>query len=200
MSRSDRRGFTAVEVLIAMTIFVIGAAGVMTMQKASIQGDLDARRMDLANSIARTWIERLQLDASQWTGPSPTNATSNLVNAKVLNHVVAANNTWFFPADYVANVPPLSYSFDILGRDLTAGNGIPPVFCTEVRLTTLVKDPTLGTPELIRADVRVYWPRGITTTLAPTGFCTTLSGASGPDPTVYGAVYATTSIRENPGQ
>lgn len=46
------RGYTAIEVMLAITVLMIGSAGVMSMQKASIQGNFDARRLDLANSIA----------------------------------------------------------------------------------------------------------------------------------------------------
>ena len=52
----------------AMTVMAIGGAAVMTMQKTSVTGNLDARKADVANSIARTWVERLQRDSMR--GPS----------------------------------------------------------------------------------------------------------------------------------
>src|SRR5271154_1609339 len=75
--RTAPRGYTAVEVLMAMTVMTIGAAAVMSMQKTSIQGNLDARKTDMANSIARMWVERLERDAMQWTLPSAQNPTGN---------------------------------------------------------------------------------------------------------------------------
>src|SRR5271165_2005192 len=81
---STRRGYTAVEVLMAMTVMTIGAAAVMSMQKASVQGNLDARETDVANSIARMWVERLQRDAMQWTQPNNQNPTLNNFSQAVL--------------------------------------------------------------------------------------------------------------------
>ena len=43
------RGYTAVEVMLAITVLLISTAGVMAMQTASIQGNLDARKLDVAN-------------------------------------------------------------------------------------------------------------------------------------------------------
>ena len=65
------RGYTAIEVLMAMTVMAIGGAAVITMQKTSVTANLDARRADVANSIARTWVERLRRDGMAWTSPGP---------------------------------------------------------------------------------------------------------------------------------
>ena len=54
----------------AMTLFAIGAAGVIGMQRATIQGGEDARRFDMATNIANEWIARLQRDATFWTQPN----------------------------------------------------------------------------------------------------------------------------------
>jgi len=54
----------------AIVLLSIGAGAVMTMQKASVQGNLDARKADIANSIARTWIDRFQ--RTEWHGRSAT--------------------------------------------------------------------------------------------------------------------------------
>jgi prepilin-type N-terminal cleavage/methylation domain-containing protein len=182
-----KRGFTAVEVLIAMTIMVIGAAAVMSMQKASVLGNLDARKTDVANSIARTWIERLQRDSMQWTLPNAINqAGSNFANAKLLNHL---DSGWSLPKDYLASGN--SYAFDILGRDLQVADIGSAQFCVDVQLTTLV------TNELFRVQVRVSWPRGINS--VPAGFCTANMGTR-PDMTLYHAIYVTTAVKENPAQ
>ena len=192
------RGFTAVEVLIAMTIMVIGAAAIMSMQKASVLGNLDARKTDIANSIARTWVERLQRDSMQWTLPSSLDrAGDTFYRATLLfNHSADFDKNWFWPSDYLDGN---SYGFDILGRDLAAGDIAADAtkgtagaqFCVEVFVTTLVAK------ELFRVQLRVVWPRGIGS--APAGFCTKILGAS-PDMTLYHAIYVTTAIKENPVQ
>src|SRR5580658_5036861 len=95
--RSTRRGYTAVEVLLAMTVLLIGSAGVMSMQKSSIQSNLDARKLDIANSIAHDWLERLTADATQWTLPATNvNGVNNFGNTKWLS--AAPFGTWFLPA------------------------------------------------------------------------------------------------------
>jgi prepilin-type N-terminal cleavage/methylation domain-containing protein len=65
--RLAARGYTMIEILVSMTLLAIGAAGVMAMQKAAVQGHQDARQMDVANAIAREWMERLRRDAMMWT-------------------------------------------------------------------------------------------------------------------------------------
>ncbi|HEY8091971.1 MAG TPA: prepilin-type N-terminal cleavage/methylation domain-containing protein, partial [Polyangiaceae bacterium] len=119
-ARRAARGYTAVEVLMAMTVMTIGAAAVISMQKASVQGNLDARKTDVANSIARTWVERLQRDAMQWTLPNSANpAGNNIGNALLIGGNVTG--TWFLPTQYMGGTPEtMSPGFDILGRDVPA--------------------------------------------------------------------------------
>ena len=179
----------------AMTVMTIGASAIMSMQKASVQGNLDARKTDVANAIARTWIERLKRDSMQWTSPD------NFASAKLLSGNVT--NQWFLPTQYVGATPEtMSPGFDILGRDLKAAHIASAVFCTHVCLSWLANN------SLLRADVRVLWGRGVTGT-APAGFCATAPGdfctqaapggtsTSSPDPAIYASIYATTALREN---
>lgn len=211
--RATSAGYTAVEVLMAMTVMAIGAAAVISMQRATIQGDLDARETDLANSIARTWVERLHKDAMQWTLPSSVNMTgNNFANAVLLANNV--NGTWFLPKAYMGGTPETwSPGFDILGRDVpsTGPTGLAAAFfCANVRLTWLVPPALPTEPGLIRADVRVLWPRGLYNSPlggSAAGFCTPAVAAQ-VDPNVYAlgqqppyhAIYLTTTLRENAGQ
>jgi len=79
-SLGSRRGYTVVEVLSAMTLFAIGAAGVIGMQRVTIQGGADARNFDIATNIAREWQHRLQRDSLAWTEPNSLVTTSNIDN------------------------------------------------------------------------------------------------------------------------
>jgi type IV pilus assembly protein PilV len=196
------RGYTAVEVLMAMTVMAVGAAGVISMQKASIQGNLDARKTDVANSIARAWIERIKRDAMLWTQPGPSNPTGgNLASAPILNAGINTNNgTWFLPLQDIAltGSTALSPGFDILGRDLPQADLAKALFCANVRMTWL---PVPAAPQdLIRVEVRVLWPRGITgNTLPAGGTCNaTVAVSNAPSPLVYHAIYAVTAVRGNP--
>ncbi len=199
-------GYTAVEVLMAMTVMAIGAAAVISMQRASMQGDLDARETDLANSIARTWVERLQKDAMQWTLPSSVDpGDNNFANAQLLAPNVTGK--WFLPTAYLSNTPTWSPGFDILGRDLDGTSVANAFFCANVRLTWLVAPALPGEPGLLRADVRVLWPRGLYNSPvggSAAGFCTA-AVAGLDDPNTYSlgqqppyhAIYLTTTIKEN---
>jgi hypothetical protein len=203
----------------AMTVMVIGAAAVISMMKATLQGDLDARKTDVANGIARTWVERLQRDAMQWTCPSPACTTSNMSNALLLGTHVTGK--WFLPKDYMGTTSPESMSpgFDILGRDLPSAQFLPDTtkggtgwpgaeFCVNVRLTWLVPQALPNEPGLIRADVRVLWPRGILAGPPATGFCTdTVAALDDPETAVpasqrpfFRTLYTTTDLMEFPAQ
>jgi type II secretory pathway pseudopilin PulG len=204
VGRGAAAGYTAVEVLIAMTIMTIGAAAVMSMQKASIQGILDARKNDVASAIARMWVERVERDAMQWTLPSASNPTGNTLSTAT-QLLVNLDNGWSLPPA----VPPMSYAYDVLGRDLTVANAGSAVFCVNMRLKTLVSGTAIQggaiVPQLIRADVRVVWLRGLGTN--PNGpFCSTanvdmtandLNETARTGGPAYHALYLTTAVREN---
>ena len=210
------RGYTAVEVMMGITLFAIGAAAVMSMQRAAMQGNLDARKMDMANQIAREWTERLRRDAALWTLPSAANQTAatNYPNARLLSTYLAygvpANNlAWSLPDVLVANatVPDgKSPAFDILGRDLLPANYAQAQFCVHVRLNWL-DTPGASTQapapvqQLIRAEVRVLWPRLLLNAPAAS-WCggTTLPDTLTPLTDTYHFIYATTAIRQNPAQ
>ncbi len=208
-SPSTTRGYTAIEVLMAMTVMAIGGAAVITMQKTSVTGNLDARRADVANSIARTWVERLQRESMAWTQPGPSGGISNLTNAPVLNNITMSPGAWFLPTQEMGAVPETaSPGFDILGRDLTLLQLPTADFCVNVRLTWL---SGVGQPQdLIRADVRVIWPIGIINSFP--GFCNAQVAAlvdpntatlpvpdpnADPNTPIFHAIYLTTSIKEN---
>ena len=183
-----------------MTVMAIGAAAVISMQKASVQGNLDARKTDVANAVGRTWVERLQRDSMQWTLPSSANtAGNNFANAQLLATHVTGN--WFLPTDEMGQTNPeaMSPGFDILGRDLAAGDLPTSLFCVNVRLTWLVKPVLPIEPGLIHADVRVLWPRAINN--SPGAFCdaahASLVNPDPANPPLYHSLYMTTTIREN---
>lgn len=70
------RGFTLIEVMIAMAIFAIGILAVCTMQMRSISQNSSARIQTEATTLAVGWMERLLLlpyeDVSLNEGDHPT--------------------------------------------------------------------------------------------------------------------------------
>ncbi|HEX8795686.1 MAG TPA: hypothetical protein VF765_32270 [Polyangiaceae bacterium] len=205
-------GYTAVEIMMALTVMSIGAAAVMSLQKTSVTGNFDARETDLAASIARTWVDRLHRDAMNWTMPNNSNpTTSNFSNAKLLSS--PAYGSWTLP-NFEMNAPgtppeTMSYAFDMLGRDIPSsqatGSPNPVVFCVNYRLNWLVP-PNLAPPPggpavepgLIRVDLRVLWPRDIVS--RPAGdWCTAVSTLANPETDTqpdYHAIYLTTTVRQ----
>jgi type II secretory pathway pseudopilin PulG len=192
-------GFTAIEVMLSLTILAIGTAGVIAMQTTAIDGNYDARRLDVANGILRLWTERLRRDGMLWTLPNAENplptSDNRAANALLLTNVQAnpTNAAWVLPIEREADIVPLMPQFDLLGRDILASDATTPVmFCTQVRLSWLSLN------NLMRADVRVFWPRGSGSmddcTQNPAAGWETL-------PTTinkYHFVYGVTAIRRNP--
>jgi hypothetical protein len=209
-SRLSARGYTAVEVLLASAVLLISMAGVMSMQKASIQGNLDARKLDVANSIARTWLDRLAADANSWNsqGTPPMGQTFWL--GPYLN---AGFVTPLAPAAAAVPAGELSPAFDILGRELAPGDPNT-IFCTHVSISTISESaPVVGLkttipaqPVLLQATVLVFWPKQLLGGNAPAAsFCPAVNGggAGVPDvaaaeaakPGTYHMIYASETIR-----
>ncbi len=190
------RGYTAIEVMLSLAILAIGAAGVISMQRGAIQGNVDARRLDMANSIAREWVERLRRDSMMWTLPNQANlANNNIGQAALLANIDGA---WHLPnqrigetATAAPNVPLNSPGFDILGFDqATLGTTNTNVmFCVNTRMTVLVPG------SLIRAEVKVFYPRGLDVTPAA-GFCAAEPPLAD-DTSLYHYVYAVSAVRKN---
>jgi hypothetical protein len=218
----------------ALTLFAIGATAVMSMQRASIQGNADARKLDMANSIAREWLERLRRDSALWTQPGPANpkAPSNYNSSSCPSPMCnswpllistylplpasgtidpTAITTWSFPDVYLAQAPAVpdgvSPGFDILGRDLPEGSLGLATFCVNIRLNWLVTPTvTSGNPRggLVRAEVRVFWPRQLQSAPAA-NWCSAANSTGGADNVTgqvdtYHFVYAASAIRQNPAQ
>jgi len=214
------RGYTAIEVLISLSVFAVGAAGVIGMLRSSVQGNMDARKLDVANSIARTWMERLRRASMTWTLPGASNPTTNLNapnnDAATLLGATRVNTTatpnWFVPNNGALSADNLegnSAAFDLLGRDLpdgewdTATDGTSQsnaVFCTHVRLDCAVPNPNAGGAgcPLIRATVRVFWPRKLSGA-PPLDFCRPgrVAEVEANGANLYHFVYLTSAIRQN---
>jgi type II secretory pathway pseudopilin PulG len=201
-SMRHARGYTVIEVLLAMTVLMIGASAVISMQKASMQGNLDARKTDVANGIARMWLERVRKDAMSWTTPGASIATSNFASAALLGH---AGTGWFLPVDYLpatSGYASISPGFDLLGRDVQSVAGLtsttnPPLFCVHLQETVLASNATTATDNLMRVDLRVVWVRGISPTYAIGPCDTSVVTAKLPDPSLYASLYMTTAVRAN---
>ena len=60
------RGYTIVELMMAITVLAIGVSGIIAMQKITVASNLHAKKLAIATQIARAWQDRLAVDASLW--------------------------------------------------------------------------------------------------------------------------------------
>lgn len=199
-NRRSRRGYTAVEVLSAMTLFAIGAAGVISMQRVTVQGGEDARRYDMATNIANEWLSRLQRDSMTWTKPNADEPTvTNIGTTQWLKDVATSGCITAFcnpplPTS-AATALGSSPAFDSWGRDVHKGSD-DHFYCVQYKLQWIADPgtaPDLKITALMRAEVRVFWTR---LEYATVKSCEGIDPDA--DPTMYHFVYATTALRGNP--
>jgi prepilin-type N-terminal cleavage/methylation domain-containing protein len=197
MSRSSSRGYTVVELLMALTIFAIGVSGIISMQKIVAVSNQHSKRLAIATHIAEAWQQQLAADASVWNHPSPNNSAPDIGET---DWVVEANNSpgaWVMPAW----VPEKRFgpAFDALGEVVDPSTNLEQTqFCTHVRLSWLYPD-TAGNG-LIRTEVRVFWLReDVGGTVNALQLCdpntdpALVEGAG----TKYHFVYETSAVKQN---
>jgi prepilin-type N-terminal cleavage/methylation domain-containing protein len=184
------RGYTIVELLMALSVLAIGVSGIIAMQKVTVASNRHAKNLAIATQIARGWQAQLAADAAQWNHPSPQSSASDLNTDTRWLRGVGNAGVWFGP-DYDALLD-FGPGFDALGNVVDTQNAASSiVFCTDLRLTWLY--PDLSGNGLIRAEVRVYWPRdGMA---APQPFCEGPMDDALSDR--YHVVYQTTAIKQN---
>ena len=186
-----RRGYTVVELMMALAVLAVSVTGVMAMQKVTAVSNANARDVAVANRIAQTWIEQLHADARLWNHPSEHNTIPD----------IDTDTAWLkdFGKGFVrptwSDDRQIGPAFDGLGRPFNPGGSDPPepIFCAEYELARLT--PAEDTRGEIRATVRVYWPRAD----VPTGFCaaeTAVTVSSTASLSNYHFVYHTTVVRQ----
>ncbi len=202
-ARSTRRAFTVVEVMMALAVLTLGAAGVIAMQKATLVSNTAARNLVTANDVAQAWMERMRTDALQWSEPAGVpdldSATIWLRNA---TGVQALGAGWVAPAaNTVGGYPSGAPQADVMGADVFSGDPSAPGFCTQVRLTRFCSSCTSPAQamssaqwalyRMIRVEVRVYWDQ--------TGRQLDCTAALPTDYELgrYGFVYLVSSVLEN---
>lgn len=177
----------------SMTLFAIGAAGVIGMQRATIQGTEDARRFDVAMNLANTWASRLQRDAMFWNVNVVTNPADVAAATRYVKLVggAACGTAWCTPPITAGDSP----FADLAGRDRPASPvELDHAFCVQTRLAW-VANPSLGgvaaPTGFARAEVRVIFRKldfGII------GDCALVP--ADPPSEEYHFVHVTTALRE----
>jgi prepilin-type N-terminal cleavage/methylation domain-containing protein len=158
---SKQRGYTLVEVMVAIAVMAIGVTGILSMQNAAVLANRRAQEMTMATSLARRWQEILRTDALSWNRPSQRSTASDLgTDTRHLCALVGCGggagrvDQWFVPQ---ANLPTESPAYDHWGREVAVG-AAEAKYCVNIRLSWL-RQPSLNPIDqgVIRAEVRVWW-------------------------------------------
>ena len=187
-----RRGFTLIELLTMVAVTTIGFIALLNLQIQTIRGIGNARDMQLALTLADTIAQTLRLEALQWT-PAVTvsgNTNFNFLSKAPNDTTEGSTSDWFVA--FATNdktdlrVAPVGDSLPLGIQKLNEGilheytdantsHTFDKRFCAHVRLTWLVPDV------LLRADIRVFWPKHRANEVSLER-CAIKSGGIGADP------------------
>ena len=199
MKSQSSRGYTVVELMMALAVMAIGLSGVIAMQKVTLSSNGHARKLALATRLAQSWLDELAADSGQWNDTNDFADTDWLLGVGGEN---TENANWFRPTySSRRNFGP---AFDALGNVVaTVDFDDDAHFCTDVRLTWMHGQETFKKGAgLIRAQVRVFWRREGVVALSnepakricsvnPTDF------ESDDAKRLYHTIYLTTAIRQH---
>jgi len=195
--RLRQRGYTAVELMMAIGIFGVGVTGIIAMQKVTVVSNQHAKNLGIASHIAESWLDMLATDSVTWNHPSPSSPTPDIGQTTWLQSVKANANTvndWILPA--YSTVLAFGPAFDALGNPINPATSTAAVaFCSHLRLSWLYQ-PTSSGNGLIRAEVRVFWLRDgqqFAQNMCDAGQITNVGAA----PQTFHFVQKITAIREN---
>ena len=178
MSTHAARGYTMIEVMMALAVLAIGATGIVALEKAAVVGNATARSMATGTAIGQRWIERLRADAMLWNVTAPN---SDIGETRWLKTVTLTPAIWTLPT-YVPG--QASAEADPLGADIILANDDSFVaYCTHIMYRQI-------TPKMVNATVRVTWRRDISPIDCgdPTLFDPSLDSGR------YGAIYLSTGF------
>ncbi len=82
-----QRGYTAVELMMAIGIFGVGVTGIIAMQKVTSVSNQHAKNLSIATHIAESWLDMLATDAVTWNHPSPGNTAPDISQTTWLQKV-----------------------------------------------------------------------------------------------------------------
>jgi prepilin-type N-terminal cleavage/methylation domain-containing protein len=188
-SRSRKRGYTIVELMMALAIFGISVIGIITLQKVSVTSNAHAKNLAMAQRVAAAWAAQLEMDGSAWR---------NAFAAGFLG----INPTWQRPA----YIPARNFgaAFDALGNPLsdTTADLAKARFCTHVRTDWLFPNTGRVGNAVVRAEIRVFWLRDGSSPLNNGAFCASAQTQSdatqiGQRTDLYHFVYETVAVRQH---
>lgn len=192
ITRQGQLGYTVVELLMALAIFAIGVTGILAMQYMASGANSHAKRLAVATQLAKSWQEKLAMDALLWGGPREW----AIDNTRWLTQVTTQDNVWHLPINNATGDfgPAADANGEFVNYVTTPQTNV--IFCTHIRLTRLL---TTTNAQLLRSEVRVFWPKGSIGWNDGADYCTSaVVGAVGAATTQFNFVYQATAIRQTP--
>ena len=153
---AGRRGVTMIEMIFALAISMVGFMGVLDLQTASIRGATESRALYHAIQLSEHFIETMRTEAIEWTATKSLDSDPNsfylLKDAPPKTAAVGATSDWVIWREAFASTLGNMDHYDsgVLQEFPITQNSD---YCVHYRFTTLMQDM------LIRADVRVLWPK-----------------------------------------
>src|SRR6476659_3501314 len=89
--RASKRGYTIVELLMAVCVFGIGVVGIIAMQKVTATSNRHAKNLATATHVAESWLEHMAVDATRWTQLMPRLSGNSV-------WLPGTTDTWIRPA------------------------------------------------------------------------------------------------------
>lgn len=173
------RGYTIIEILIAVLISAIGFAAIFSLQLSTLQGNVAAREMSSAVNLGERYVEQLRVEAFKWTQKAPPAPRLNKTGWQTLTPNPVDRNG-FANIDVDADGSPLARQR----------------FCVHYWL-----DPLQGSYEgILNGRVRVIWSRAAQDLTGLDTICAQ-AGAAAWEPAVrkWFSVTIPTTLRRHPG-
>jgi len=83
----EQRGFTLIEIMIALVVLLTGMLGVMSMQYYAVSGNASSREMRIATSLSQQFVEQLKAtpytDLASGTDPDPVPVTETTISGGI---------------------------------------------------------------------------------------------------------------------
>ena len=187
--RERQRGYTLVELMMALALFSVAVLGIISLQKITVASNAHAKNLAIAQRIAQAWAGQLEMDSTQWRTSLPS---SGFLTGNGFWERAPYNGSRNFGA-----------AFDGLGNPLTDNQLSRARFCAHVRTSWMYRDAVGATGNgMLRAEIRVFWQKeGESALDSPTTLCathtTSQANSIGLRPDLYHFVYQTVGVRQH---
>ncbi len=94
---AGRRGFTLIEVMIALVVLLVGTLGVIAMQYSAVSGNAFSREIKIATNLGTTRIEEIK--STPYAGLS--SGTDTPVSSPAISGGVAFSRRWWVVANCI---------------------------------------------------------------------------------------------------